>query len=49
VRTKIESYEGVSVLRGSLTESSEALVIACVVCESQTKLTIVKTMFEDLI
>jgi len=32
-----------------LTDSSEALVIASVVYETQTELTIVKTLFEDLI
>jgi len=49
VRTEIEIYEGFCVLRGSLMDSSEALVITTVVCETQTKLTIVKTLFEDII
>ena len=49
MRTKIESYGGVCVLRGSLRDSSEALVIASVVCETQIEFTIVKTLFADLI
>lgn len=49
VSTEIESCEGVGVLRGILRDSSEALVNASVVCEAQTELTIVKTLFEDLI